>query len=97
MVQSPLLTQAHPDVVRAYLSAVYEYGHSHKDTTTAATRRTLIRHAIEERERFSSYRKSTDSTKTSISIGPDVYDMLTDVHGAHRYYKNQKPITEDHL
>ena len=94
MLQSPLLTQAHPDVIRAYLAAVYAYGHSRRDTAAISTRRSLLRHAIEERERFSSYHQTSDSTQTSISIGPDVYDMLTDARGAHRYYKNKKPITE---
>ena len=94
MLQSPMLTQAHPDVMRAYLAAVYEYGRSRKDTAAISTRRSLMRHAIEERDRFLSYHKTADSAKTSISIGPDVYDMLTDARGAHRYYKNKKPITE---
>ena len=102
LVHSPLLSEADPDVARTYIAAVYEYERSRRnDTSAARTRSTLMRKAIEERDRFATYRKTTERTdtndstgKVTITIGPDRYDMLTDAKGAKRYYKNQKPITE---
>jgi hypothetical protein len=98
-----LFSSTHPEVAKAYINAIYEYDRRapRRDTVAAATRRALIRKAMEERSRFSSYKKTTSrisdkdsAERTTIAIGPDIYDMLTDAKGAKMYYKNQKPITE---
>ncbi len=91
-----------PDLSKMYITAVYEYEKhsSRRDTLSSNTRRALIRQAIAERQRFANYKKasqpvSQDSTqRTTIIIGPDRYEELTDARGAKRYYKNDKPITE---
>ncbi|MBS1592875.1 MAG: hypothetical protein JST90_01035 [Bacteroidetes bacterium] len=91
-----------PELSRMYITAVYEYEKhaSRKDTFSRNTRRALIRQALAERERFAHFKKTTappdrDSTqRTSIIIGPDRYEEVTDATGAKRYYKNDKPITE---
>lgn len=103
LAESKLFSAIHPEVAKAYINAIYEYDRRapRRDTVAAATRRALIRKAVEERNRFSSYKKTTtrisdrdSAERTTIVIGPDIYDMLTDAKGAKKYYKNQKPVTE---
>ncbi|MBS1686121.1 MAG: hypothetical protein JSS76_15355 [Bacteroidetes bacterium] len=91
-----------PELSRMYITAVYEYEKhaSRRDTFSRNTRRALIRQAIAERDRFANYKKSAhkadkdSSQHTTIAIGPDTYEEVTDPKGARRYYKNDKPITE---
>ncbi len=96
LIHSPLLAVANPDMVRAYIAAVYDYEHkvTRHDTAAAAARRTILRKAIEERDRFANYNETVSKDKSIITIGPDTYELLTDAKGAKQYYKNAKPISE---
>ena len=78
LVHAPLLSYSNPEIVKAYLPAVYDYASPHRDTASTRTRSTLMRKAIEERERFSHYRTTTvhsstqdSAERTTIVIGPD--------------------------
>ena len=58
--------------------------------------------AVAEQKRFANYKEATskrsvdnkESDVTTITIGPDIYEMVTSDNGSKRYYKNQKPITD---
>ena len=62
----------------------------------------LIKDAIAEQKRFSNYQKSTtkqsidnqESEVTTVTIGPDTYELITSEKKDKRYFKNQKPIAE---
>jgi hypothetical protein len=65
-------------------------------------KRQLVRNALAEQKRFSNYKETKSkrsignqqSDVTTVTIGPDTYEMITNDKGAKQYYKNQKPITE---
>ena len=65
-------------------------------------RKKQISNAMAEQKRFSNYKEATskrsvddkESDVTTITIGPDIYEMVTNDNGGKRYYKNQKPITD---
>jgi hypothetical protein len=62
----------------------------------------LVHNALAEQKRFSNYKearsiRSIDNKESdvfTVTIGPDIYEMITSDKGAKQYYKNQKPITE---
>jgi hypothetical protein len=65
-------------------------------------RKQLVHNALAEQKRFSNYKEARskrsidnqESDVTTVTIGPDTYEMITSGKEAKQYYKNQKPITE---
>ena len=61
-----------------------------------------MNNAVAEQKRFANYTEATskrsvdnkESDVTTITIGPDINEMVTSDNGSKRYYKNQKPITD---
>lgn len=62
----------------------------------------LVRNAEAEQNRFSNYKETKskrsvdgqESDVTTVTLGLDTYEQVTNNKGGTRYYKNQKPITE---
>ena len=89
----------------AYMDSVYTE-EIRKDSTKASSqhksRKQLMKDALAEQKRFSNYKKTTEkqsidnqeSDVTTITIGPDTYELITSDKGGKKYFKNQKPITE---
>jgi hypothetical protein len=89
----------------AYMDSVYTE-EIRKDSTKAATQhkshKQLVKDALAEQKRFSNYKKTTEkqsidnqeSEVTTVTIGPDTYELITSDKGGKKYFKNDKPITE---
>ena len=89
----------------AYMDSVYTE-EIRKDSTKASSQhkshKQLMKDALAEQKRFSNYKKTTEkqsidnqeSDVTTITIGPDTYELITSDKGGKKYFKNQKPITE---
>jgi hypothetical protein len=104
LARSKLLEQIRPNVAQTYLTYVYKYERSRRssDSSSVKTRRSLVRQALAERERFKNYkrevnkrqRNNEDENVTLTQIGPDTYLLVTNTKGEKQYFKNDKPITE---
>jgi len=66
------------------------------------TKKQIDREAKAEQRRFSNYKETTskqsidnqESDVTTVTIGPDTYELITNDKGGKKYFKNSKPITE---
>jgi hypothetical protein len=89
----------------AYMDSIYAE-EIRKDSIAASnhhnSHKQLVKDALAEQKRFSNYKKTTEkqsidnqeSEVTTITIGPDTYELITSDKGGKKYFKNQKPITE---
>jgi len=66
------------------------------------SKKQIVRAAEAEQKRFSNFKETTtkesidnqESDVTTVTIGPDTYELITNLKGGKKYFKNSKPITE---
>ena len=66
------------------------------------SKKQLLKAAEAEQKRFSNFKQTTakesinnqESEVTTVTIGPDTYELITSDKGSKKYFKNDKPITE---
>lgn len=88
----------------AYMDSVYKE-EIHKQSLAQEKKKSkkqLIKEAEAEQKRFSNFKETTakesinnqESEVTTVTIGPDTYELITSDKGGKKYFKNSKPITE---
>jgi hypothetical protein len=102
-ISLPLWLRQH-HLTANYMDSVYneEIRKQPAPSAKKINRKQLLRNAIAEQKRFSNYQKNTvkqsidnqESEVTTITIGPDTYELITSEKKDKRYYKNLKPVTE---
>jgi hypothetical protein len=91
-------------MVSVYLDSLYtaEITKVPPPSKSHKSHKQLVKDALAEQQRFSNYNKTTEketidnqeSDVTTVTIGPDKYELITSDKRSKKYFKNDKPITE---